>query len=111
MVFSQYVASRLTSIYGPDAARFRSERWEMGELSKVGWAYFPFGGGPRQCVGRDLALTEISYTVVRLLQEFPIIALPDGEPIERVGHERQRLTLALSSADGCRVKFGRQSVT
>ncbi|KAK2597810.1 hypothetical protein N8I77_012572 [Diaporthe amygdali] len=104
VVFSQYVNSRMKSIYGEDAEAFRPERWETGELSDIGWAYFPFNGGPRQCLGEDFALMEVSYTLVRLLQAFPTIKLPEGETIEPVGAERQRLTLVLSSADGCQVE-------
>ena len=103
VVFSQYVNSRKKNIFGSDAEEFRPERWETGELDDVGWAYFPFIGGPRQCLGEDFALMEVSYTVVRLLQTYPIIQLPAGEIIEPVGAERQKLTLVLSSADGCRV--------
>ncbi|KAF7114046.1 hypothetical protein CNMCM5793_007026 [Aspergillus hiratsukae] len=105
VVFSQYVNSRKKNIYGPDAYCFRPERWETGELDHIGWEYFPFNGGPRQCLGEDFALMEVSYTVVRLLQTFPSIVLPKGEPIQPVGSERQRLTLVLSSADGCRVEI------
>ena len=104
VVFSQYVNSRKKNIYGADADEFRPERWETGELGRIGWAYFPFNGGPRQCLGEDFALMEVSYTLVRLLQAFPTISLPKGEEIEAVGRERQRLTLVLSSADGCRVE-------
>lgn len=50
---------------------------------------------------------EVSYTIVRLLQHFPKIVLPEGEVNEAVGTERQRLTLVLSSADGCRVEIAR----
>ncbi|KAB8265980.1 cytochrome P450 [Aspergillus pseudonomiae] len=50
VVFSQYVNSRKRNIYGPDADVFRPERWETGELGQIGWAYFPFNGGPRQCL-------------------------------------------------------------
>lgn len=103
VVYSQYVNSRMKSIYGDDACEFRPERWETGELSDIGWAYFPFSGGPRQCLGEDFALMEVSYTIVRLLQTFADIKLPEREPIEPAGLERQRLTLVLSSADGCRV--------
>ncbi|KAI7777865.1 cytochrome P450 [Diaporthe eres] len=71
VVFSQYVNSRMKSIYGEDADAFRPERWETGELSDIGWAYFPFNGGPRQCLGEDFTLMEVSYTLVRLLQAFP----------------------------------------
>lgn len=105
VVFSQYVNSRRRNIFGPDADEFHPERWEEGGLSGIGWAYFPFSGGPRQCLGEDFALMEIYYTVVRLLQASRLISLPIGEQIEPVGEERQRLTLVLLSADGCRVRI------
>lgn len=103
VVFSQYVKSRKKNIYGDDAYEFRPERWETGELSHIGWAFFPFSGGPRQCLGEDFAQMEVSYTIVKMLQTFSQILLPRGEPNEPVGSERQRLTLVLLSADGCRV--------
>ncbi|KAM0817194.1 putative Cytochrome P450 [Seiridium cardinale] len=103
VVISQYVNSRKKNLYGQDADDFRPERWETGEMDKIGWAYFPFNGGPRQCLGEDFALMETSYTIIRLLQTFSNITLPQGEKSEPPGTERQRLTLVLSSADGCRV--------
>ncbi|TVY80279.1 Cytochrome P450 [Lachnellula suecica] len=105
VVFSQYVNSRRRNIYGQDADDFRPERWEEGDLSNIGWAFFPFSGGPRQCLGEDFALMEVSYTVVRLLQNFEDISLPAGEKVEPVGMEKQRLTLVLQSADGCVVQM------
>ena len=111
VAFGQYVLSRRKNIYGPDADKFRPERWEGHEPGIMsGWAYFPFHGGPRACLGQDFALMEVSYTVVRLLQAFPIIELPaDEKRSEMIGSERQRLTLVLSSADGCRVELDRES--
>jgi cytochrome P450 len=103
VVFSQYVNSRRKNLFGADADDFRPERWETGEMENIGYAYFPFNGGPRQCLGEDFAMMEIYYTIVRLLQTFPVMRLPAGEKIEPVGRERQRLTLVLSSAEGCRV--------
>ncbi|OAQ58804.1 n-alkane-inducible cytochrome P450 [Pochonia chlamydosporia 170] len=104
VVFSQYVNSRRKNIYGDDANQFRHERWETGELASVGWAYFPFNGGPRQCLGQDFALMEVCYTVVRLLQAYSTIKLPLDEPNEPVGTEKQTLTLVLSSRNGCKVE-------
>jgi|SRR5271170_5585686 cytochrome P450 len=108
VVFSSYVNSRRKNIYGPDANEFRPERWETGELANIGWAYFPFNGGPRTCLGQDFAMMEVSYTLIRLLQEFPIITLPAHEKNEPIGVEKQRLTLVLSSADGCKVELDRE---
>ena len=107
VIFSQYVNARRKNIYGPDADEFRPERWEGAKASDVGWAYFPFNGGPRTCLGQDFALFEIYYTTIRLLQHYPIIRLPASEPDEPTGTERQRLTLVLSSTDGCKVEICR----
>lgn len=104
VVFSQYVNSRKKNIYGEDANQFRPERWETAELASVGWAYFPFNGGPRQCLGQDFALMEVCYTIVRLFQAYPTIKLPLDVPNEPVGTEKQTLTLVLSSRNGCKVE-------
>lgn len=45
----------------------------------------------------------IGYTVVRLIQKFPNMCMPDDEPVEVLGQEKQSLTLVLAPADGCRV--------
>lgn len=103
VIFSPYVNSRVRSIYGEDASLFRPERWEADELSKIGWAYFPFSRGPRQCLGEDFAIMEISYTIVRLLRATCAITLPPNEKVEPIGAEQQRLTLVLAPIDGCRV--------
>ena len=111
VVFSQYVNSRRKNIFGADANDFRPERWEEPDISEsFGWAYFPFNGGPRACLGQDFALMEISYTIVRLLQAFQRLELPANEDsAEPIGKEKQRLTLVLLPADGCRVNLGHRS--
>lgn len=48
-----YAMHRRKDIYGPDANKFRPERWEGGELKHIhSYAYLPFNGGPRICLGR-----------------------------------------------------------
>jgi len=42
---------RRKDIFGEDAEEFRPERW--GENLRPGWAYLPFNGGPRACLGRE----------------------------------------------------------
>jgi len=108
VIMSQYVMSRKRNIFGPDADDFRPERWKTGELANIGWAYTPFNGGPRTCLGQDFVLMEIAYTIVRLLKACPVIALPVGEKNEPVGMEEQLLTLVLSSRNGCRVHIKRE---
>ncbi|CAO1605215.1 hypothetical protein XANCAGTX0491_008738 [Xanthoria calcicola] len=98
-----YYMHRRKDIYGEDAMAFRPERWQGPELDDIGWAYMPFHGGPRLCLGKDFALMEASCLIVRILQEFPDIRLPPGHSIVPTGQEKQELTVFLKSADGCKV--------
>lgn len=68
VILHMYSVHRLEEYYGPDAEDFRPERW--ANLHKVGWAFLPFGSGPRVCLGQQFALTEASYVTVRLCQLF-----------------------------------------
>lgn len=60
-----------------DAPRsFRPDRWD-GEVSRSEDAYFPFGSGPRVCIGRQLALTEAQFTLAHVLQRYEVELLTD----------------------------------
>ncbi|EAS33375.2 cytochrome P450 alkane hydroxylase [Coccidioides immitis RS] len=92
--YSVYTMHRREDIYGPDAAEFKPERWEK---LRPGWEYLPFNGGPRICLGQQLALTEASYTTVRLMQEFRHVESRDPNPWEEL------LTVTCASAHGAKV--------
>nr|P16496.3 RecName: Full=Cytochrome P450 52A3-A; Short=CYP52A3-A; AltName: Full=Alkane-inducible P450-ALK1-A; AltName: Full=CYPLIIA3; AltName: Full=Cytochrome P-450ALK; AltName: Full=Cytochrome P450-CM1 [Candida maltosa]BAA00371.1 cytochrome P-450alk [Candida maltosa]prf//1513184A cytochrome P450alk [Candida maltosa] len=70
VVYSVYKTHRLKQFYGEDAYEFRPERWFEPSTRKLGWAYLPFNGGPRICLGQQFALTEASYVIARLAQMF-----------------------------------------
>ncbi len=57
-----------TSDSFPDPLKFAPKRWSTWQPAH--WSYIPFNGGPRICVGQQFALTEMGYTVVRILQKF-----------------------------------------
>lgn len=56
--------------------------------------YLPFNGGPRICLGQQFALTEASYTTIRLMQEFSAIESRDDRPW------RENLTLTCAIHQG-----------
>ncbi|KAF3915549.1 hypothetical protein ABW21_db0204883 [Orbilia brochopaga] len=69
--YDVYSMHRREDIWGADANWFRPERW--GEERDKSFGYFdylPFNGGPRICIGQQFALTEASYTIVRMFQRF-----------------------------------------
>lgn len=100
VMYSVYSMHRRTDIYGSDALEFKPERWAPDAVNgplRPGWGFLPFNGGPRICVGQQYALTEASYTIVRLLQTFgEIEARDDGAWEEGYG-------LTLCSGRGTKV--------
>ncbi|KAI2606761.1 cytochrome P450 monooxygenase [Hypoxylon sp. NC1633] len=113
VLYTSYCMHRRVDMYGMDSETFRPERWDEEPLQSRngahrGWTFLPFGGGPRTCLGMDFSLTEGAYTIVRILQHFPSIKLPVGEQVQVPGKEKQRLTISLSPADGCRVDLNKE---
>ena len=78
---SFYALHRLPELWGLDADLWKPERWlrDGGDkLIKVGhWTFLPFGGGPRVCIGMQLALTEVGYAVGRIAQRYQQIESRD----------------------------------
>lgn len=57
---------------------FRPERW-LADRERPAYAYFPFGGGPRICVGNHFAEMETVLVAARVLQRWEMVnrtALP-----------------------------------
>jgi cytochrome P450 len=62
----------------PDA--FEPERWsDRGEADVPDYAYFPFGGGPRHCIGMRFAMMELKHVLPTVAQrvEFDLLSDPD----------------------------------
>lgn len=70
LMFSPYVTHRLPQHWEDpeqfDPERFLSERSQ----NRHKFAYFPFGGGPRLCLGNNFALIEAQLVMTRVLQSF-----------------------------------------
>jgi cytochrome P450 len=70
VAMAQWVVHRDTRWY--DAPEeFRPERWENDLMKRLPrFAYFPFGGGPRQCIGNTFALMEAALVLATIAQRF-----------------------------------------
>jgi cytochrome P450 len=60
-----------------DPLRFTPERSE----GRPRFAYSPFGGGPRQCIGLSFALTEAQIVLAMVTQRYQLRHLP-GHPVQ-----------------------------
>jgi cytochrome P450 len=56
---------------------FRPERWADGLAQRLPrFAYFPFGGGPRQCIGNAFAQMEAVLILAAIAQRFRLSLVP-----------------------------------
>lgn len=100
--WSVYTMHRRKDFYGEDAEDFKPERWlddpATGKKGlRPGWEYLPFNGGARICLGQQFALTEASYTTIRLCQAFSAIESRDPSPWQ------ESLTLTCVNLNGAKV--------
>ena len=81
LIISSYVTHRHPALWESpekfDPERFTTERSE----DRPRYAYFPFGGGPRQCIGINFATIEATLIVAMVAQRFDLSLIP-GHPVE-----------------------------
>jgi cytochrome P450 len=76
VIFSQWVMHR-DPRYFDDPDTFRPERWLDGLENRLpAGAYFPFGDGPRRCIGQGFALLEAAIVTATLAQRFSFRLAP-----------------------------------
>jgi cytochrome P450 len=57
---------------------FRPERWTPEFTSRLPrYTYFPFGGGPRVCIGNSFAMIEIVLLMATIARQFQLRLVPE----------------------------------
>lgn len=76
VIISPYVVHHHPDFWAaPD--QFNPERFlERKAEEQIPFTYFPFGGGPHLCIGRHLAMLELTTVMVLVLQAFRLITPP-----------------------------------
>jgi cytochrome P450 len=80
---SQLITQR-DSRYFPEPERFDPDRWRASDprnMSLPRFAYFPFGGGPRVCIGAGFAMMEAVLLLATIAQRFRLTLVP-GQAVQ-----------------------------
>ncbi|KAK1293962.1 Cytochrome P450 94A1 [Acorus calamus] len=93
-----YVMGRLESIWGKDCLEYRPERW-LGEEDGVFKAESPFKypvfhAGPRMCLGREMAYTQMKAVAACVIERFVM------EAVEKVEEPEYVISLTLRMKGG-----------
>jgi cytochrome P450 len=86
VIMSQWVMHRDSRFYeAPD--RFDPDRW-LDERAKgiPKFAYYPFGGGPRTCIGAAFAMMEVVLVLATVAQQYQVRLAPSfvAEPMPTI---------------------------
>jgi cytochrome P450 len=79
LFLSQWVTHRDPRFF-PDPLAFRPDRWAKTADPPPPYAYFPFGGGPRTCIGERFAWTEAVVLLATLAQRWRLRLVPGHRP-------------------------------
>ncbi len=81
LVMSPYVLQRDARFFR-DPEQFDPGRWTPEfKAALPPFAYFPFGGGPRRCIGDSFAWMELVLVVATIAQHWRLALVP-GHPVE-----------------------------
>ncbi|KAL7247339.1 hypothetical protein ACSBR2_002287 [Camellia fascicularis] len=101
VTYSIYSVGRMETIWGEDCLEFKPERWlsERGdrfEPPKDAYKFVAFNGGPRTCLGKDLAYLQMKSVASAVLLRYRLSLVP-GHRVE------QKISLTLFMKHGLRV--------
>ena len=81
LLLSPYVLHRHPAFW-EDPERFDPERFTPERaIGRPRFAYFPFGGGPRRCIGQTPAMLEMQVILAMVAQTYGLRLAP-GHPVE-----------------------------
>ena len=102
IIMSQWVMHRDPRFYD-EPEEFRPDRWlEERYRSAPRFSYFPFGGGPRICVGASFAMTEAVLVLATIAQRWQMRLTSEAAPEPVPGitlRPRNGLKLSVSRRD------------
>uniref|UniRef100_A0A1J3FD89 Alkane hydroxylase MAH1 n=1 Tax=Noccaea caerulescens TaxID=107243 RepID=A0A1J3FD89_NOCCA len=103
MIFA-YAMGMMRAVWGEDALEFKPERWVTatgGIRHEPAYKFFAFNAGPRACLGKNMAMTQLKTVVVGILQNYDVEVIK-GQKIEPFSG------LILHMKHGLRVRFNKR---
>lgn len=89
VTYFPYGMGRMEALWGKDRLEFKPDRWflepdkeERSEMKKVCPYKLPiFQAGPRVCLGKEMAFTQMKYVAASILRRFEIRPVDSDEPV------------------------------
>ncbi|XP_008804444.2 cytochrome P450 86A8-like [Phoenix dactylifera] len=100
ITYSIYSAGRMKPVWGEDCMEFRPERWLSPDGKQIeahdSFKFVAFNGGPRVCLGKDLAYLQMKSIAASVLLRHRLAVVP-GHRVE------QKMSLTLFMKHGLKM--------
>jgi cytochrome P450 len=73
------------TMWGPHVDEFNPDRWDKLPDTVTNYSYMTFLQGPRNCIGRRFAETEMKLLLLSLIQNFKFDEVVKGRVVEKQG--------------------------
>jgi cytochrome P450 len=84
IMYTPFISHRIAEHF-PEPEAFLPERFDPNSANvPPSYAYIPFGGGPRSCVGAPFAMLELKTVLAMILQRFRLDLVPGQQVITTV---------------------------
>ncbi|XP_010526618.1 PREDICTED: alkane hydroxylase MAH1-like [Tarenaya hassleriana] len=100
-----YAMGRMKAIWGEDAPDFKPERWisDSGGLKhEPSYKFLSFNAGPRTCLGKEMAFTQLKTVIVEIIRNYDIHVI-EGQEVESL------VSVILRIKNGLRVTVSKRS--
>lgn len=100
LCYVAYSMGRSKQIWGDDAHEFRPERWLEMRVPKSPYENPAFHAGPRECLGKRLAMVEMKAVMISVLRHVRLeLAMQPGDVLQDA-----QMTIGMSSGLRCRIQ-------
>lgn len=100
LCYAAYAMGRSHQIWGADAQKFRPERWLEMREPKSSYDNPVFHAGPRECLGKRLAMVEMKTVIISVLRHVKLeLAMQPGDVLQDT-----QMTIGMSSGLRCKIQ-------
>ena len=105
VIYNSYTLHRCEALWGADVLVFDPDRWSDDRTKAIGaYEFLPFHGGPRRCLGFDLAYNEVKMGALMILKNYEFT-------LDTSVKVRHMTAITLMAKDGVKIFFKKRQTS
>ncbi|RWR74535.1 cytochrome P450 94B3-like protein [Cinnamomum micranthum f. kanehirae] len=81
VTYFPYGMGRMETVWGEDCMKFKPHRWLVSHESVSPYKFPVFQGGPRICLGKEMAFIQMKFVVAAIMRRFELRPVSRDQPV------------------------------